>query len=91
MLKPLWLISLYNSKIEEHHFLCVHSTCKLNLVLPMRINEDDSFMEKNSHIVIVTCRLYDFYTVMNAFLLICILGVKTLNVQDVFLPVMKFT
>lgn len=48
-------------------------------------------MEKNSHIVIMTCRRYDFYTVMNAFLLICILGVKTLNVQNVFLPVMKFT
>lgn len=54
---------------------------QLSLVLPMRINEDYPFMEKNSHIVIVTCRRYDFYTVMNAFLLISILGVKTLNVQ----------
>lgn len=85
MLKALWLISLYKqSKIEEHHFTCSHCTRQLSLVLPMRINENYPFMEKNSHIVIMTCWLYDFYTVMNAFLLICILGVKTLNVQMYF-------
>lgn len=39
-------------------------------------NENYPFMEKNFHIMIMTFQLYDFYTVMNAFLLICILVVK---------------